>query len=412
MEQASLSTPPKREERASSETGSRVVDQFSLLQGGAIYRFQVAIHMAMPDRSGVFKRAFLTTLITWLPLFLLSLFQGRAFGGQVKLPLLYDFAAAIRFLIGLPLLVIAEAIIDPRINHAVKHFVSSGLVTTEDLPIFEEAILKMNKLRDSIVPALLILIASFAPSIWYKQTELLKSGISTWHTIASNSGESLSFAGWWFGLISLPLYRVLLFRWIWMISLWAFFLKQLVRINLRCVATHPDTSGGLGFLTHAQLFFGFIAFASSAVVTGAFANSIAYQGATVSSLKFLMIAFCVLAIVVLAAPLLVLTPKLAMVKRRGLYEYGSLGTTYTRAFDAKWIHGISPEHEPLLGTSDIQSLADLSNSFSVVQKMRIVLINKEILIGLAVPAILPMLPLIIIATPADQLVRAVLKLLT
>jgi hypothetical protein len=43
--------------------------------------------------------------------------------------------------------------------------------------------------------------------------------------------------------------------------------------------------------------------------------------------------------------------------------------------------------------------------------MRVVLIDRRTLIGLAIPAILPMLLLIMIATPADQIIRAVLKLL-
>lgn len=393
-----------------SETGSRIVDRFSLVEGGAIYRFQLAIHMAMPDRSGVGKRALLTSLVTWFPLLLLSLVQGRAVD-TVRMPFLFDFAAALRFLIGLPLLVIAEAVIDPRIRRAVKHFVTSGLVCAEELPAFEAAILKMNRLRDSAVPALVIVVAAFAPSIWYKQTELLKSGISTWHTVASASGEHLSLAGWWFGVLSLPLFRVLLFRWLWMMFLWGYFLRQLRHVNLRCVATHPDNSGGLGFLTHAQLLFGFIAFASSVVVVGAMANSIAHQGATISSLKFLMLTYCVLSVLVFAAPLLALTPKLAAVKRAGIYQYGSLGNAYTQAFEDKWIREPAPQHESLLGTSDIQSLADLANSFAVVQRMKVVLINKEILLGLAIPAILPMLPLIMIATPADELLRAVLKFL-
>ena len=124
-----------------------------------------------------------------------------------------------------------------------------------------------------------------------------------------------------------------------------------------------------------------------------------------------MIGYCVLALVVLAAPLLVLTPKLLRVKRKGIYEYGSLGTSYTESFDRKWIQGISPDHEPLLGTSDIQSLADLRKSFAVVQQMKILLVNKEVLLGLAIPAILPLLPLIIIATPTDEIVKGALKLL-
>jgi hypothetical protein len=394
-----------------SDTGSPTVDNFSLVEGGLIYRFQVAAHMALPNRSGVVKRALLTTLITWFPLLILSSLQGRALPGQVQMPFLYDLAAALRFLVGLPLLVIAEVIIDPKLHHAVKYFVTSGLVDNEDIAAFEEAISRTNSLRDSIVPATLLLIAAFAPSIWYKETELLKSGISTWHTIISTSGERLSLAGWWFGVISLPFFRLLLFRWLWMIFLWAFFLRQSVHVDLRCIATHPDTAGGLGFLTHAQLLFGFIAFASSVVIAGALGNLIAYEGATVSSLKYLMIGYCVLAVVVLAAPLLVLTPKLLRVKRKGIYEYGSLGTSYTKSFDAKWIQGISPEPEPLLGASDIQSLADLRNSFAVVQQMKVLLINREVLLGLAVPSILPLLPLIIIATPTDEIVRGVLKLL-
>jgi hypothetical protein len=394
------------------ETGSPIVDRFSLVQGGPIYRFQVAIRMAMPDRSGVAKRALLSILITWLPLLLLSSFQGRAFGSLVRVPFLHDISVNVRFLLGLPLLVVAEVVIDPRLNHCVKHFLKSGLVNAAQLPAFEEAISKTMNLRDALVPTVLILVAAFAPSLWYRKTEMIAKGITSWHGIASPSGEVLSLAGWWFGVISLPLYRVLLFRWLWVIILWAVFLRKVSKLSLGCVPTHPDTAAGLDFLTHAHLMFGFIGFATSAVIAGAFGNSIAYEGATISSLKFLMIAFCLLGIIVIAAPLLLLTPKLAKVKERGIFDYGALGTAYSQSFAAKWIGASNcPERDSLLGTADIQSLADLCNSFSIVRQMKIVLIDKKVLIGLAIPVILPMIPLLVLATPTDQLVRAVLKLL-
>jgi hypothetical protein len=82
-----------------------------------------------------------------------------------------------------------------------------------------------------------------------------------------------------------------------------------------------------------------------------------------------------------------------------------------RDFDGKWIRGVVPEREPLLGTADIQSLADLSNSFSIIREMKVAVIDKKLLLGLAIPTILPVIPLLILATPTDQLVRAVLKLL-
>lgn len=404
--------PPVHEKgEPAHSTGSSLVDHFSVLQGGPIYRFQEAIHMAMPDRSGVVKRAFLTTLLTWFPLLVLSLLQHRAFGSEVQMPFFYDIGNAIRFLIGLPLLVIAEAIIDPKLNEAARHYVKSGLVAREGFPAFENVIARTNRLRDSAIPALVILAAAFAPLFWHQQTELLRKGISTWQTIASPGGESISLAGWWLGFIAFPLYRILLFRWVWMALLWAVFLKKAMKIKLSCIGTHPDGCGGLGFIAEAQLSFGFIAFAASAVIAGAFGNAIAYEGATVLSLKFLMIAFCVLAVVVFAAPMLVLTPRLFKEKRRGLDDYGSLGTAYARDFDDKWIRGVVPGREPLLGTPDIGSLADLGGSFSVIRDMKIVLIDKKLLLGLAIPTILPMIPLLILATPTDKLVHAVLKLL-
>lgn len=391
---------------------SAAVDRFSLVEGGLIYRFQVAIRMAMPDRSEVAKRALYIVLISWLPLLLLSLFQGRAVGSQVQIPFLRDIGVNVRFLVGLPLLVIAEFVIDPRVNQCVRYFVESGLVKAVQLPSFEEAVAKTMRLRDALLPSLLLIIAAFAPSFWYRKTELMPYGITSWRGIVTPSGEALSLAGWWFGVISLPLFRLLFFRWLWLIAIWTFFLRRVSKLDLDCVPTHPDAAGGLDFLTHAQLMFGFIGFISSAVIAGALGNAIANEGETLSSIKFLMIAFCVLAIVIISAPLLAVTPKLVEVKQRGIFDYGALGTAYTQSFDRKWVHpGNRSENEPLLGTSDLQSLADLYNSFSIVRQMKVVLIDKKVLLGLAIPVTLPMIPLIVMATPMDQLVRAVLKLL-
>jgi hypothetical protein len=114
---------------------------------------------------------------------------------------------------------------------------------------------------------------------------------------------------------------------------------------------------------------------------------------------FTIIAYCAVATIVLVAPLLLLVPTLVPVKKRGLFEYGALATGYTQMFDAKWVHGRPPEGETLLGSSDIQSLADLGNSVAIVREMRTVPIDKRTLIGLALAAALPMAIVLILATP-------------
>jgi hypothetical protein len=59
---------------------------------------------------------------------------------------------------------------------------------------------------------------------------------------------------------------------------------------------------------------------------------------------------------------------------------------------------------------DRKSLADLGNSFANVRGMMAVPVDKGTLIGLAVAAVLPLAPVPILGTPADQLIRTVLSL--
>ena len=281
--------------------------------------------------------------VCWLPLLILSLAQGLAYDRGLQIPFVRDFAVNVRFLISLPILIMAEFGIDRRLRAIVIHFVDSGLVKVADLPSFEAA---------------------------------LKNFMAV-------DVENLS---------------------------WTFFLWQVSHVKLHLVPTHPDQSAGLGFLSEGQRRLAPIVFAGGTVIAGQVANAITYQGATLTGLKFVMIGYGVMAILSLVAPLLLMSPKLMKVKRQGILDYGALANSYTQSFDDKWVHG-KRVGEPLLGSSDIQSLADLNNSFAIVRDMRPVPVNKNTLIALALAAILPLVPVILLVTPADELVRAILKML-
>jgi hypothetical protein len=147
------------------------------------------------------------------------------------------------------------------------------------------------------------------------------------------------------------------------------------------------------------------------VIAGSVLNAIRYEGETLSSLKIPMIAYGVLAIIVLVVPLLVVTPVLMGVKRKALREYGGLVTNHNQMFDAKWVRDQRPEGETILGNPDASSLADLGSSFTVIGQMGIVPVDKRTLLALALAAALPMLPVILLVTPADEVIHAVLKML-
>jgi hypothetical protein len=391
------------------ELHSSVVDSFSLTRGGPLFRIQLRLGAAEEERTVM--RAMLTALLTWLPLLLLSAAQGSAYGKHLEIPFVKDFAVNVRFLIALPLLILAEVRIDRRLRITVKHFLKSGLVKESELPSFEAILERITRLRDSVLPEIVMLIAAYLPSLSVHNPEILMRNISSWHLVQSPSGETLSYAGWWFGFVSAPVFRILLLRWLWRMYLWASFLWRVSKVKLVLIPTHPDMAAGIGFLSGAQLAFGPIAFACGAVVAGQLGNAIAYEGANVSGLKYVIISYCVIATLVLAAPLLLLIPALHPVKKRGLLEYGALAAGYTRTFDAKWVHGRPPEGEALLGSSDIQSLADLSNSFAIVRGMRVAPLDNTTLLNLAIAAVLPMAPVLLLATPADQLIETVWNLL-
>jgi hypothetical protein len=391
------------------EARSSPAENFSFTRGGPLHWLIVRLGQGRDERHLVVRRALLAVLITWLPLFVLSLIQGQTLGQGIKIPFLRDFAVNVRFLIALPILILAESGIDQKWRLVTLHFLRSKLVADTDVPVFEKLLEKTTRLRDRVLPELLLLVAAFLPSLFVK-TELLMSGISSWHTIGTGASE-LSIAGWWFNFVSTPIFRFLLLRWIWRLFLGTLLLWRVSRMRLYLIATHSDMAAGLGFLSQGQKAFSPIVFAGGAVVAGQVANAIAYQGATLSSMKFPMIAYGVLAIILLVSPLLVVTPVLVKIKKKALLEYGALVTEHNQQFDQKWIQNKSSPNEVILGSSDPCSLIDLGSSFLVVRQMGIVPIDKPTLMTLALAAALPMVPVVFLAIPVDELIRLVLKML-
>jgi hypothetical protein len=116
-------------------------------------------------------------------------------------------------------------------------------------------------------------------------------------------------------------------------------------------------------------------------------------------------------LVVVLGPLLVFAPQLAQMKRTGLREHGTLAERYVREFDAKWLRGGAPEGEALVGNADIQSLADLGNSYEIVKTIRPVPVTKEMVIQLTVATLAPIAPLALTMMPLEELLKKLLGIL-
>jgi hypothetical protein len=211
--------------------------------------------------------------------------------------------------------------------------------------------------------------------------------------------------------VSLPLFQFLLIRWSLRLFIWMRFLWQVSRIDLSLVPTHPDRVGGLGFLSNTVYAFIPLAVAHGALLSGSIANRIFHLGAALPEFKIEIAVFVIFMLVLVLGPLLLFAPQLAQAKRTGLREYGTLAERYVREFDTKWLHGAEPAKEPLVGSADIQSLADLANSFEVVRTMRIAPVTKDAIIQLAVSTLVPVVPLALTMMPLEELLKKLFGIL-
>jgi hypothetical protein len=393
------------EERA--ERADSVIEDFSIVVGGPVYEFLHRIGLVRQALPNIVRRIAVMVALTWLPLLLLSLKDGLAFGHRVKIPLLYDFSIYARFLIGLPLFVLAEIVIDPGIRRALAQFVRAGIVPESELPEYEEVLSRAQRLRDSAIAELALLALAFFPMfVW--EHEWMQGAVSSWHT----SAHGLTAAGWWFAAFSTPLMRFIVYRWAFRYFIWSALLLRITRLRLILIPTHPDHAAGINFLSFTQRRFGILFCALGCSFAGRVANSMRFEEAPLANFKLLMIAFLVLSLMVGLLPLALLAPKLAQVRRTGMLEYGRLARVYTQGFDRKWVHPTESPAEPLLGTSDIQSLADLGNSYALIDAMRIAPITKLLVLQLGAQAAIPLIPVIIMGTPTPELVNDVLKMVT
>jgi hypothetical protein len=221
----------------------------------------------------------------------------------------------------------------------------------------------------------------------------------------SHAGTGLRMTGSWYWFVCLPLFRFLVLRWIWRLGLWSRFLWRVARLELHLVPTHPDGASGLGYLEVVHTHFMPLILALSAVQAAAFAEEISSGAIPFEAIYPGIALILVVDVVLFIGPVFIFTPRLWACRVRGLSDYMEFAASYVSGFDRKWLgSGTAPE-EPLLGTPDLQSLADLSNSMNIVRNMRVVPINLALLRDFAIVALLPLLPLLLLKYPVAELAQ-------
>ena len=144
------------------------------------------------------------------------------------------------------------------------------------------------------------------------------------------------------------------------------------------------------------------------MLAGVVASRVLYSGESLRSFKLQIAGFVVFFVFAVLAPLLMFTPRMAAAKRKGLADYALVAQRYVDGFEQKWVLGEHAPAEELVGSGDIQSLADLGNSYAMVRDMRPVPFGLDDISRLAAATAAPLLPLLLtIFSPEELLLRIV-----
>lgn len=340
-------------------------------------------------------RILLLSGIAWLPLVVLTLIDGTFISDDITIPFVKDVVPYVRGLVIIPLLVMADNVIEPMMARIVGYLRTSGVVPEPERERLDTAVNRMTYLINVKWIQLTIVMLALMVS-WLLRTDYVdmwkEEGVTSWalHLVDGDVDETL--AGLWFLFVTSPLVSFLFYRWIWRYFAWIIFLYRVSRLKLELYASHTDLAGGLGILGGAQSLFAILFLVMATMLSSQLANNLLYEGENLLDEKVVVVVFIIISVVLVEAPLLFFTRKLFNLKRRALVEYGTLQHQISGDFHHHWI---SDESKKLVDSMQPSAMADYSAVYEIVSGMRIMPLNPRIIVVLAVILMLPFLPLVL-----------------
>ncbi len=381
--------------------------ELSIVRGDLLFRLQRRIGLIPPGGLGLVRRAVFWSLFAWLPIALWAVYVGRAVPGESVEPLLAHFGIHARFLVAVPLFILAEGQAHALSSWLLPYFVQSGIVPPGELAKFRAAIAATAKLRDATLPWAVmvgaVVVFATTSEIVHHSHEIDWAG--------EGAAGSWGFGALWYLYVGRLIFLTLALGWLWRLVLVFVLLWRIARLDLSIVPTHPDRCGGLGFLERLPTIFATVVLAIAVVPAAQWAHDAVYHGLALQSLRVEMIAFVVLVLVLFLLPLAAFAGPLKRAKRQALLDYGALVGRHGRLVRERWIEGKALDDDSLLNAPELGPVVDVAAAYDAVKAMRIAPIGKAAIIPIAAAAAAPMLAVVAIQVPVGELLLKLLKTL-
>ena len=365
-------------------------------------------HSARP--SVLRRRAVVLALIAWLPLVLVTAVQRGAGDIDSWLSPLFDIRIVSRFLIALPVLVMAEPMFVARLSGITMHFQRAGFVRRADTPRFSRILARSRVLLSHhfVEVMILLIVLSFSARLL---SPGMTAGAARWQLQSVTDNPRLSAgAQWWLALVSQPLFLIWVARWVWRSCVWSRTLRCIAHLDLSLVPAHPDRAGGLLFVAQSIAALAPLGFALACGLAGALAGSTSSQPFTTMTLTGAVSSLLGVMLVIAIGPLCWLSSPMRRAQLRGIVEYGELATRFGRRFEARWLKERRLVASDALSAPDFSATIDLYSVVTGVYGVRPVPVKLRSLLKLMVATLVPFLPVLLEIVPAKDVLHVAAKL--
>jgi hypothetical protein len=373
--------------------------RFSLVGEDPWQRLQRFFRLIPANGLGLGRRIAALVLVTWGVLMALAILQDAPLAAGAGEPLLRHFGVHARCLWAIPLLIIAEAMVDPRLQQVLSHFVRSGLVHGDSLAAFHRVVRSAERWSSSwLAFALVVVLATFGPIYGVMQPH---SDELSW-AVHPDGAVNANLALGWYLFVVRPIFAVLLMRWLWRLLVASVLLRRVARLDLDLVPTHADRAAGLGFLEELPIAFIPVVLAISGVIAARLGHDVLYHELRVANLRMPLAAFAVLVLMAFLAPLLAFAPRLLALKRSAIFAYSDLVGRHGRLVRRRWVDGEDVGASELLAADEIGPVADTLPLYGAVTSLRPVPFGRRPIAALLLAAALPFLPVLAIEIPLRE----------
>jgi hypothetical protein len=342
--------------------------------------------------------------VGWLPLALITALVNP----ESLVSFLRDYRVHARMLIAVPILLAGELLMEARFRVVLAHIRKAGLLESADLAYMDDAIANLVQVRDSFLPELAILLVLIV------HTATSYAGLidaTPWLSYGTAPDLHLTAAGLYAVWVSAPIFQFLLGLELWRWLLWTFLAFKLSTCKLKLVATHPDEHGGLGFLGLTAAAFTPVATAVTTVIAATWRQDILHHGAHLMNFRLPAIVLVAIIALIALGPLVFFVPRLLVLRRKGILEYGILGQLHSADFHEKWIlHRAGHENE-FLDAPEIAALANYGKTYEKIEQLRPFPADKGALYTLAASVVIPALPVVLAEVPFAVVLQDLLKAL-